>query len=180
MVVECERDGSIGVSTHAVMAQADGIHVIVRNRTGESASILGFGVYAQEPDEEHVAQTPPGAVRVGCRKDSAPLGSRPPTKALRVIDPHDYWTDPGELRCPGGVVSVTSGGGQGQAGDPLEIAREGLEGPKDIVQLAGYPEARERRFRVLRNGRVVRIGDLFSAPNGGWIRTNLVSCASVR
>ncbi|MDQ4095952.1 MAG: hypothetical protein M3174_07100 [Actinomycetota bacterium] len=167
--------------------QRDGVHVTVHNRTGEGASINGFGIDVGSGTSDQVSRVAPGQIQVACWAYSDHGGKRPQEHALEILDPEGVWVDP-ELDCPPGNKNLIESaildyvaGAESEFTDPVAAARDyfkNLEGD-DIVELAGYPEADPPVVRVVRDGRVVATAGFLRADDGGVIVETHAICASV-
>ena len=186
--IRCTRDGTFEVLTPRVAASSDGVHVHVRNETGEPVSIGGFGPDVEQADEIVVARTPPGEVDVSCWPYSKHGGPEPETERVLIVDPRSYWVDP-ELECaPTGATGTTGGSiydyvspAHGEKGQPVEIAHRRLNGLRqdDTLEPAGYPDAEYPLVRVLREGRVAAVMNFGPAGDGGWLVEGFSSCPEV-
>ena len=182
--IVCERDGSTRLLTPQVTAQADGVHVQVENRAGEPVSMNGLGLdFDEKGISEQVATEPPGTVRVACWPFSRHDGPEPPRQPLEILDPNRYWVNP-EPECPAGALGLGAildygAGAEGETGDPVDIARRRLHGvrPEDVVERAGYPQARHAIVRVVRDGRPVAAATFQATAGGGWLLGGLDTCS---
>lgn len=190
--VVCEA-GSTNVVTPVVIAQPDGVHILVENREpvhlgfayeGSEGSEAG-GDNADRGESRHVKTLAPGEVRVRCLPPAPDTGSTEEWATFQVIDPRRLWV-PHELDCN---FSGGSDGGyyaeppKGDPRDPVEIAREDLAAkPGDEVKVAGYPEAVPRLVILVRDGRTIGLAEYQPAsfaggPKGsGWILDGYESC----
>lgn len=175
-------DGSTVLLTPRVAVQADGLHVSVRNLTGEPASVGGLAVDAGEGTSGHVSRTAPGKVDVACWPYSQHEERRPQHLPMTVADPHGYWVSP-KLECPGRTASSSIldyfGEAEGEKGDPVDIARRSLTGlePEDVVRRAGYPEAASPTVAVVREGRTLVTLFFVAARDGGWLLSTQEACS---
>ncbi|MGH2806236.1 MAG: hypothetical protein ACRDKT_03075 [Actinomycetota bacterium] len=182
--VVCEKDGSTTLLTESVVAQPDGVHVEVDNRTGEGLSLNGFALDFGEGTATQVANVPPGRIKVACYPFS--MHRRPAPKGLpfEIDDPNGYWVSP-ELECPPGDMIASAindflGDGPGEQGDPVELTRENLRGLKedDVIERAGYPESTQAVVRVVRDGNVIVTTNFHQPEGGGWNMGGYQACDS--
>ena len=165
------------------------MHLVIDNRFEREVGYSfeypeggGGGDGAPKGESEQVGDYPPGEVRLGCEEPPVD-GVGTDYETLEVVDPGGLYKAV-ELECEGGMA--VGGGPQyapgvkGKKGDLAEIVRRSLsdrlrEG--DAVELAGYPESRDRRIvRVVRDGRVVATV-AFMAGSGGWLEDSSSNCA---
>jgi hypothetical protein len=189
--VDCVEAGT-RLETPTVEAQADGVHIRVRNEAGRRVSFSVDEIGGDNPEGEQVWPIPPGLARVGCWKEGQ---EDPDWVALPVIDPRGLWVSP-ELECLTGGVAGSSGGSygsppKGDPRDPVEIGRDFFEtiagplGPDDVVERAGYPNTEIRQVRLVRDGLVVAVAEYVDAswaggePGSGWIEQGYEACDGV-
>ncbi|HJQ28100.1 MAG TPA: hypothetical protein VJ827_02075 [Rubrobacter sp.] len=187
--VVCGPDGT-RVQTPRVEARPDGVHFVIENRfeagAGYSSEYQGGGGGGESVprgESAHVADFPPGKVRIGCEKPPID-GTKVDYGTLEVVDPEGVYK-PIELQCEGGMAM--SGGPQyapgakGKRGDLVEITRHSFSDQirdGDSVELAGYPENRdERSVRVVREGQVIAMVAYFREGKG-WLQDHYEACAS--
>jgi hypothetical protein len=185
--VVCTEDGARS-STPTVEARRDGVHLELDNRLGEGGFEVSYGEggsggNAPTGESRQVVEVPPGEVRVGCFVNDSAEVPEDDYATFEVVDTDGSYT-PTRLQCSDGRAMGSSGpsyaGESPEGGKDLpELARrsfsESLQ-PGDVVEVAGYPEARERRsVRVVRDGRVVAVLDFL--PSGdGWLPDSYTAC----
>jgi hypothetical protein len=164
------------------------VHLELDNRLGKGGCEVlysegGSGENAPAGESRQVVEVPPGEVRVGCFGDDSTEISRDDYATFEVVDTDGSYT-PARLQCSDGqaVGGGPSYGGElpeGEEGSLTALARRSFSEdlrPGDVVEVAGYPEARERRaVRVVRDGRVVAV--LSFLPSGdGWLPDSYTAC----
>jgi hypothetical protein len=171
--VQCDAN-SVQVSTPVVAAQADGVHILgsvtgipdadilVRSSGDPSAT---YASASSGVDGEFVRGVPPGDARVGCASD--PMNESRMNDALTasftIVDPDGFFVP----YVPG--CSDTAGIGpprivftdQPPPATPEDAVRSDIDGlqPDDVVELAGYVQARE----ALQIVRITRDGDIIGS-----------------
>jgi hypothetical protein len=68
----------------------------------------------------------------------------------------------------------------GQAGDLLDVARVALDGylqPGDALRQVGYPEASQPEVGIVREGRLVIVGDFVRTKDGGFLLIGETGCS---
>lgn len=190
--IVCEADGSASVLTPEVLAQRDGVHLVVDSRLDEPASLVGgFGFDVDPGLSEWTLQTAPGNRAVACWPFSDHgSGEEPDTVPLQVLDPDGLYAPPAELECPDGeqwatildVLDMTTG----ISDDPVEAVRQSIRGlePGDVVSLSrsGYPDADtegQGTVVVNRDGLAVALFRVSLADDGRWLLNGGQGCASV-
>jgi hypothetical protein len=191
--VVCEPSGP-RVLTPVVRPQLDGVHVRVRNTFDEAVAIglravSGGGQGDGGPPGvfELIFSVAPGDLVVTCSPGEADHGDPRWQAPMGVVDPEGIFV-PYALECGGkqamaGIFDYVSGA-TGPRGDPVEIARDSIEGlsSTDGVERAGYPSERrstdEAIVRVVHEGRVVLTIHYRSDGQGGWLEDTRESCAS--
>jgi hypothetical protein len=187
--IVCDETGTT-VETPSVRAQPDGVHVVVDNRTGVDpgfsarfADGRGLGDNAPPGTSEHVLDAPPGTLEIGCYTGEHGSGE-PDLRALEVVDVDGLYRSI-ELDCESmsSGVSDYAPGAEGEAGDPVDLARAAFEGatgglePDDVVERAGYPEWDEPIVRLVRAGAVVATVRYRAADDGGgWLQDTMSMC----
>jgi hypothetical protein len=180
--VACARDGSTRLLTREVAARPDGVHVLVRNRTGEPISMNGLGLDFDEATSEQVSEVAPGEVGIACWPYSQHRDEEPKRIPLHVEDPNDYWVSP-ELECDSSLVGSTINDfimdSAGEEGKPVDLARKHLEGLRatDVVELAGYPESPTPLVRVVRGPDTVATVSFIAAKSSGWLLAGSDICS---
>ena len=182
--VVCTKDGETRLpAMTTVAARADGVHVRVDNRTGETTSIGAVGD-ASAGTSTLVASAPPGHVNVACYPGSWHDDQDPPRPVrITVVDPAGHWVS-GELECPeGGMASSQvndyAAESRGDDTDPVIQARREA-GPElrdaDFVR-AGYPDARYRTVAARLEGRTVAVYGFSGAYRGDrWLLGSISAC----
>jgi hypothetical protein len=189
--IVCQADGTTSVLTPEVVARPDGVHLVVDNRLGEPASLIGgFGFDVDPGISKWTLQTGPGDRGVACWPFSDHGGKEPGTVPLRVLDPEGLYVPPAELECQGSLqwseirdfIDLSSG----IDADPAETVRRSIRGfePGDVVSehRSGYPEAQDEgttTVTVSRDGRIVAIFGLSVADDSRWLVNGGQGCASV-
>jgi hypothetical protein len=125
----------------------------------------------------------PGTVSIACYDGFTEDGSDVATTALEIVDEDGVWI-PARLTCARRFSSDADYAADARGSpDPLEAAREGLHGYTrggDIVEQAGYPEAKETLlYRLVRAGDVLAIVELEDDGAGGWLSSNVTGCSSL-
>ena len=186
--VVCDGEG-VRVLTPEVEAGADGVHLSVDNRLGESADLSvshpggGMGWSVPTGESKRVANVPPGRVKIACLSRS---WGRDEVFAMDVgeiavlADESGYKST--KLDCPRAreIEPFTEEETEEQRGDPVEIFRRSNPGSLregDVVEAAGNTRSRgERTVRVVRDGRVIATAHYlkFSA---GWLEATDETCA---
>lgn len=188
--IVCEADGTTSVPTPEVLAQRDGVHLVVDSRLDEPASLIGgFGFDVDPGVSEWTLQTGPGNQAVACWPFSDHgSGEEPDSVPLQVLDPDGLYVAPAELECSGDMqwatildfLDMTTG----ISDDPVDAVRRSIEGlqPGDGVSLhrSGYPEAdTEGQGSVIvnRDGRAVALFGVSMADDGQWLINGGQGCA---
>jgi hypothetical protein len=170
----CTEDGETRLWTPVVEVQPDGVHVDIENRAGEPTSFFGLGsLDVGKGRHKAVITEPPGKMRVACYPDSQhEKDAKPVRYDLELTDPQDHWI-PTELECGSSelqsVISDFSELGKGLPRDPVTLVEEQVKGLRadDVVELAGYPEARVPTVRVVREDSVIAVFGFHRADDGG-------------
>lgn len=181
--VVCTETGT-EVLTPRVLTRPDGVHFRVENRTAEQTTYLailqGDAVPAPPGQTEGVSAVPPGTVRLACATGTSyPEESSFPS--LEVVDEGGHWV-PEVVECEGDtaqswVIDYIMGA-RGDRGDPVDIAREKVDGIResDAVERAGYVRGPEGKVRVLRDDRVVALLRYSDDGEGGWLLSIATAC----
>jgi len=189
--VVCEPAG-LRVLTPVVRPQQDGVHVRVRNTFEETASfglraISGGGQGDGAPPgvSELIFPVAPGDLIATCSPGNADHGDPRWKAPLEVLDPAGLFV-PYAVQCGTGRVMAQimdyGPGAHGPQGDPVQVARDSIEGLEstDVVERAGYPSERdsteEAIVRVVREGRVIFAVHYTSDGQGGWLEHMRESC----
>jgi hypothetical protein len=187
--VICQAESPPRVETPAVKPQPDGVHIRFVNRTGKELTFSiedpgegGMGANAPQGTSTHVVDLHPGTVSIACYDGFTEDGSEVATAPLRIVDKHGVWI-PATLTCAAAFSGHTDYAPEARGdADPLEAARGGLEGymqPGDVVEPAGYPEAEQPVYRLVRAGEVLAIVDLEDDGAAGWLPSTVTGCSSL-
>ncbi len=173
---------SITLDLPSVLAEPDGVHVIVGNTTDHSLSLVvlrgGEGparAVQVEPGDTHVAlQLPPGPTAFYCADEGGDLAVETDRVQVEVRDDRNLFV-PFDLACGGTTMqlaptfAVLPGVELPDALDPLDLVRDFAEGlqPSDVIERAGYPAAEANPVvRVVRGGQIVAMFDVFQGSDG--------------
>ena len=183
-VVACTADGT-RLLTPDVRPQPDGIHVELRQQSGDPATLSSDEGGGWKPGERIVLTAPPGRVRMGCMTD-ADWNTDPPDVSgwvtLHVDDADHLWVDDRTVgdTCSG---SASSGDyGMEARGVPLgELPADarkafGSVEPDDIVEPAGYPRQQQVEYRLVHDGEVRAVAHYFDDGHGGWLLNGVDDC----
>lgn len=186
--VTCQEDGSTIVHTPRVRVQADGVHVIVTNRTASLMFLLALpgGPERDAPpgQETEVAwdSVVPGRVGIACYPASGPAPDAPLKQTLEVVDPLGLYASPA-LDCPPGDATQTgsldAGAGSSVALDPIELVTQQVRGlqPTDELQMAGYPKASRGTVVAVRGeANIASFG--MDRTDEGWLFEGYEACSS--
>jgi hypothetical protein len=181
----CTEDGETRLWTPVVEVQADGVHVDVENRAGEPTSFFGLGsLEVGEGRHQEVITEPPGGMRVACYPFSQhEVKAKPVRYDLELTDPKDHWI-PTELECGSGeiqsVISDLAELEESLPRNPVALVEEQVKGLRadDVVELAGYPEARVPTVRVVRGDDVIAVFGFHPADDGGLAIESGDSCGA--
>jgi hypothetical protein len=190
--IVCEADGSTSVLTPEVIAQRDGVHLVVENKLNEPASLTGgFGLDVDPGVSEWTLQVGPGDRPIACWPFSEHgSGDEPGTIPLQVLDPERLYVAPAELECQGdeqwASILDFQDSSSGIAADPVDAVRRSISGLEsdDVISLhrSGYPEAGDQdglTVVVSRDERAVTIFGLTLGDDGRWLINGGRGCASV-
>jgi hypothetical protein len=178
--VECTTTG-IKLAADTVTAQADGVHFLIGNSSGEEREFELDGVGGDAAPREATAAVwivAPGAARARCQ----PLdgGADAAWVAFTVVDPAVMHV-PDRVTCAlmSSLIVDYAGNAPGLRGDPVEIARSHLRGVHDgdVVERAGYPDTDNPKVRVVRDGEVLAVVTYEPALGGGWHMSMFDSCS---
>lgn len=187
--VFCNANGAPRLETPSVRPQADGVHLEFVNDTGTDLSFSifdpsggGMGADAPQGTSAHVADLRPGIVSVTCYDASTEDGSEVPRAPLEIVDEDGIWV-PTRLDCDAAFTTEASytEDARGKP-DPLEAAQDALDGysePGDVIEPAGYPQAEQPEYRLVRDGEVLAVVELFDDGAGGWLVDWLTGCSSL-
>jgi hypothetical protein len=186
--VVCDEQGA-RVETPAVKPRPDGLHVEIVNEAGSERAFslsgedtgLGFGV--PPGPTRQVVDLGPGTVTAACNDPASEpeQGGAP----LEVVDEDGIWVST-QLACDEQFSAVVDymQGAQGETSDPLEAAREAVEGyavePDDTFERAGYPEAEVAKVRLVRAGEPVAVVDLVDDGSGKWLVSTVTGCSELQ
>ena len=164
-----------------VAAQADGVHVLIRNPYRSDLDVVlerpdGEAVtdaQVEQAEAEIVIAAEPGRYAIRCGATGVPV---------EVVDPAGRYIS-ADLGCPGasgtaGVIDYPPGA-LGAKGDVVAVARLELRGLRtsDSVERAGYPASTgPAAVRVLRLGSVIAVLGFAPDGHGGWLLTGTRSC----
>jgi hypothetical protein len=184
------QDGT-RVETPVVEVQPDGVHLRVDNRTGAERYIYreveeGARNEHQAPPgvSESVSLEGPGLWRVTCSPPPIYPSEGSSWAELQVLDPGDLWVSD-RLDCDdieGTHPDYFGDLPAGWTGDLLELAQREVPEemldprPGDVVEPAGYPKARIRSFRAVREGEIVAVASYVDSDRGGWVFSGIEYC----
>jgi hypothetical protein len=180
-IIECSGPGVEGtnVLTPVVAAQADGVHVEIRN-TSDANLGISFATRGDNADvgtTELVLDSPPGGERAVCTGDTDEWVGEVP---FEIVDPEGYWVST-ELEGEACSVGNLDYGGEPQGfADPVEAARDALGSriqPGDELSLAGYPEATVEKVVVLHRDGVPVISVAMFEGSRGWYPHTVTDCS---
>jgi hypothetical protein len=181
--IVCTADGT-RLLAPAVRPQSDGVHVIVTQRGGAPATLDSDqgGGWKPRP-KPFVLTLPPGREKLGCMS-MADWNVDPPRRrgwiTLQVVDQDDQWIDD---RPVGGTCSQSSidyaptaaGVQKSQLGRDARRALEATSG--DVVEPAGYPRQRPIEYRLVRDGKVIRLATYAASGHGRWLLDGVQKCS---
>ncbi len=188
--VVCGGEG-VRVLTPEVEARADGVHLSIDNRLGESADLSvshpggGMGWSVPTGESKRVANVPPGRVRIDCLGRS---WGRDKVFAMNVGKIEVLAGESGykstKLDCPRArpkeIEPFTEEEMEERRADPVEIFRRSNSGSLrqgDVVEAAGNTRSRdERTVRVVRDGRVIATAHYLKFSTG-WLEATDETCA---
>jgi hypothetical protein len=185
---ECSTDGA-RVSTAAVRAQRDGLHVDMANTTGgevhftlERGSSGGAGATAPPGRSEHVFPVGPGAWVVTCYAEG---GGTTDSARFELVDT-GVWvsTEIADCETPESSHGDPPRKVADDRGELPELARRGLEdavglAAGDVVEPAGYPGQREAIFRARHDGRTIATVSFSPEEGGGWLEGETTTCSDL-
>lgn len=192
VVVTCAAADTT-LSAPAVDAQRDGVHIAIDNRSGQEQTVyfrLGDDFWNQRAApglSDVVSPRGPGEWRVVCTPPSAYPGDDAAWVMLEVRDPGRLWiaadpdcAHPTSLH-PDYKEYFEGGLPVGTKGDPLAIATAERNqwdptGGRGEVELAGYPDASPRTFRIVEDGEVIAIAEYRDDGRGGWFFGSVSWC----
>ncbi|MEZ5099956.1 MAG: hypothetical protein R3C15_09210 [Thermoleophilia bacterium] len=173
-----------------VRARADGLHVVVDNRTSTSVEVRfsadidsgPWSIVAPPRTSAHVVPAPPGTWDVRCDPVEGPFPREAPTARARVVDPDGFYVST-ELACgeTDGVTGAMPAGARGERGSPVEAAAtffRRIDGELDYeIERAGYgTDATQTLVRLVRDGEVLGRASLSPDGVGGWLVDSFERC----
>ena len=174
--ITCRADGSTHLATPDVLAQRDGVHIVVRSQLDEPASINGLG-FDVNPGRSTWVAGQAGMLGVACWPFSEHGTRPPPTSRLTVLDPQGWWVD-GELQCTDhddgaalDIELVGSAEGSDERSISLDEARALIPGlaSDDELILPGWAGSSHDVVVVVREGRrIATVG--FDFVDGAWVQ----------
>ena len=184
--IVCGPEGT-RILTPRVGARPDGVHIVIDNRFDAEVGYAfehpegGRGDGAPKGESEYAEDFPPGKVKVGCEEPPVD-GIGTDYATLTVVRGDSGYKSTG-LECKGGMAfgggAQYAPGAKGSKGNLVEHARGRFKQEirdDDVVELAGYPELRDRRIvRVVRDGRVVATIHFLGEP-GDWLQDRYEAC----
>lgn len=189
--VVCRTGEAPSIETRVVKPQRDGVHVRFVNETGkdlgfsiEDPSEGGMGADAPQGTSTRVVDLHPGRVSISCYDHFTEDGSEVAKAPLEIVDEDGVWIST-SLECTSGTAfEGTADYAPDVRGDtePQTAARKGLRGymqERDIVEPAGYPEARERIYRLVRAGATLATVSLSRDGAGGWLADTVFGCSEL-
>ncbi len=186
-VVICDESGT-RLATERIRPQPDGVHFRTDNRTDGALSfqIDDIGGTNAPPGLHEVEggepwSIAPGTVRLRCQAPEEDAGAEGGFATMTIEDPGGLWV-PDRVECQR-VVGSDGGyraAGAGSRGDPLELAREQftrLIRPGDEVRKAGYPQAPDPTFALVREGKTFATVQVNRDGQGGWFVGTTATCS---
>jgi hypothetical protein len=189
--VVCRAGEAPTIVTPAVKPRSDGVHVRFVNETGKDLSFSiedpsegGMGSGAPQGTSTQVVDLHPGTVSIACYDSYTQDGSEVAKTPLEIVDEDGLWVST-RLQCTSEFAFSQTveyvAGARGKS-DPLAAAEEALESymqEGDVVEPAGYPDTRERIYRLLRAGKVLATVSLFRDGAGGWLSDTVDGCSEL-
>lgn len=184
LVLTCTTNDGQRIAEDEVRPQSNGVHLVVDNQRNYDPGIsFGFagggggGRNAPPGRTSFVLDAQPGGLRVACYPKDP--NEEPEYLNATVADPEGLYAR-AELDCPMGAVSAIGDFVELPEGDPdaVAVARAELEfGLKegDELRRAGYPDARNPVFVVMRGGQVVARTTL-QRGQSGWYTDGYDAC----
>ncbi|MGH2994699.1 MAG: hypothetical protein ACRDON_03540 [Gaiellaceae bacterium] len=165
------------------------MHLEFVNDTGTDLSFSifdpsegGLGADAPQGTSAHVADLHPGTVSVTCYDASTEDGSDVPRAPLEIVDEDRIWV-PTRLDCDSAFTAQSSYAEDARGKpDPLGAAHDALDRyrePGDVIEPAGWPRAEQPEYRLVRDGEVLAVVELFDDGAGGWLVNGLTGCSSL-
>jgi hypothetical protein len=154
--IECSESG-VSV-TPRVRARPDGVHVLVVTRSERMhVTLMGPDGGLGGADGAVVHPFPPGRVEARCYDTEL---DRTRVAPFEVVDEEGVWIST-NLSCRSILRTIPEYAGEpGKGPDPVEAARENFADrlrPGDRVEAAGYPRARNRQVRIVRDDEVLAV-----------------------
>jgi hypothetical protein len=167
-----------------VRTRPDGVHLTLTRSTDdlyfslEDARGHPFGPNSSTEGSAETLDLAPGMAVARCTTtdEATTLIGR-----LEVVDDRGYWVSP-DLECAGGSVSyhpLFEAQSKGDPAPPVDQVRAHYEDrlrEGDVVEVAGYPEARNRSVRIVRDDRVVALVEYRPVEGGGWLPDSSNHC----
>jgi hypothetical protein len=184
--IVCRAAGPPVIEARTVKPQRDGVHLGVVNETGADLTLVlpTMSTGAPAGTSTQIVDLGPGELTVACAAPDTLGDVEPPTAPLEVVDEDGIWVST-LLDCPDQFSSVAdyAVGARGKTSDPVEVARNALEGyglePDDVLERAGYPDAQVVRVRLVRDGEPLAIVDLLDDGTGKWLESMVTGCSSL-
>ena len=180
-VVACTANGT-KLLTPAVQPQPDGIHIELRQESGDPATLSTDTGGGGKPGERIVLTGAPDATHMGCMTD-ADWNADPPAHrgwvTLQVHDQRGLWVDdrPAPAQCSSAIYDYdTSAPGTPESDLAELVARHFKVGPGETVERAGYPEQRPIEYRLVRDGVVVGVAQFTPSTTSGWLIESVTDC----
>jgi hypothetical protein len=181
-VVACTADGTT-LLTPDVRPQPDGIHVELRQRGGDPATLSTDQGGGWKPGEDIVLTDPPGNVRMGCMTD-ADWNADPPDQSgwvtLHVDDADHLWVDDRTVgdTCSGSAIDYGEEARGVSHGELPAAARKAFAdvAAGDTVEPAGYPRQQPIEYRLVHDGQVRAVAHYFDDGHGGWLLDGVDDC----
>jgi hypothetical protein len=196
LVVNCTATGAT-LSSAAVVAQRDGVHLRVRLAGAGAQTVVDLieppGVASTGGiTGDAVVDAAPGHHQLVCADPASPDADAPGSAAYRrrlvsfaVLDPTGVYV-PYALQCPDGRTTGVAGSfASGTRGVPAAGRVEAVQRnlplkTDDVTELAGYPDARGGAvFRVLRAGRTVATAHFIDDGHDGWLLDESERCTAL-
>jgi hypothetical protein len=181
--VMCGTDPMTSLSTPVIQPRADGVHLRTTNGTGEDRAIEAEEVGGDDAPvgvSETIWQIGPGTTRVRCFDMQADAGIDVGWVSLAMVDPEGIYRS-AELDCAGAIVGSIDyvEGATSEHGDPVILTKAAVIGLLlgDVVEAAGYPEAADRRVRIVRGSRVIAWLGWSRTQDGGWLLDTQAFCS---